>query len=417
MNTYNVGGDGGNNDFKLVFENGMKMKFPNVIVPKTLHYQRQTPGGQPGPDKLHVEVTLNRLKNDPVVKEFVFGELGKKNVTAASGNRANMNKSNDLNLVSGMLTSIAYSIFLHNYRNKNDLTKTANNRASFRVNLGTGLPFEESTKVPGSVQKYKENLEGTHLIKFKHPDFNGLVIELVIENALTHYVEGEVIIDLLLDPSVSGELNYNELNGGIFVICDGGAYTFDVSGTEFTKKKDYDLMSGQEEEMIVPETKEQYSFGVAKGIGNVFEEIIEDVMAKYHPTKIERHLDRKDIEDSITNKKDGKTGWIMPEGIYIGEILNQRISVYAEEMARKFISHYNKANAKSKVKKIFLAGGASKVDAFVNTFVRVLKEENYNPDIVIRLSTKPDPVFANAEGNLQNLLLDLEEILSQEVGV
>jgi len=407
---YNIGSDGGNSTIKQKLSTGMRIIYPNVLVPKTLHYNKYKGNGKPTRDKLDVEITIDRLNRNEVSR-VIFGEGAKEYVNAASGNRANMDKSNDDDLVKAQLIATAYSIFLDNYRKGKNLCEKKGARHSFRVNIGTALPYEESVR-EGAIDKYREKLMGNHLIKFKNPDFNELTMELVVENALTHYVEGEVVLDLLLEKINEDP---NELLGSIFAVADGGAYTFDVTGAEFEKDFDEDLLAGTREEFIQAVTKDQFSFGIERGIGHVFQEIIEDVEAE-NTDILKRYLDRKDIEDALEVKLEGKKGWIMPERIYVGDKINERTSVYARQVAKKFISHYNNANAMSKVKRIYLTGGASKIDAFVDTFVDVLKEEGYDPDIIIRLSNEPDPIYANAEGCLVALEQDLEEIKMSEAG-
>lgn len=353
-------------------------------------------------DKLDVTVTMNRGKNTQNESSFLFGYFAEK-FPASIRNREHGDKSSDKELITWMVTALAYA--LYEYKTKKGEKVVQKMRV--QANLATGLPYHECRNVE-KVKKYSEAFQGSHLIKFNHPHFEGLEIELVIERVFV-YVEGEAGLETLIYDSESeySKLKPEELSGSIVVNVDMGGFTSEVVGIEFNLHfEGTDTFDLNQEGELVAETRADLTTGIQKGIGHVMKSTITDI--ERNEIGIQRMLIRRDIENALGRKGlyDGKIGYVLPEKVYIKDYFDKHSKEYAVALAKALHGLYSDSNVKSRIRNIYLSGGGSNIDVVVETFKATLQELGYDTDLIISLK---EPVWSNVLGYYIAMANELKE--------
>lgn len=401
--TYLSSIDGGNSSLKVVVEGTQKLKFSNIIAEHgKVDYDLETENTPTtGFDKLDVSVTshFDKGDKDKQPNRFLLGEMALRYKDSVK-NRSMGNKSSDSQLADSMISALAFSL----YRFKQKSGDKISSKMTIRTYLATGLPYDE-WRSKNTRKRFKERLEGNHKVKFHHPMFNELEVELIIEKVLV-LVEGEATLNLLIsaEDSEFSKMDRSELIDQIATMIDIGAYTTEIVGKQFVHVR------GEEDDEdtdidVVVKTMTNLSKGVDRGVGHVFEDTITDVEKNEQVDK----LIRKDIERAFEKEgiRNGKAGYLAGyENVNITKYFTPFATKFAQYIAEEFKGLYNTSHAKNKVRKIYITGGGSKSDIIVDEIKRLLSDEGYNADIIITLR-EPNPVYSNAYGyyvTLKNLI-------------
>lgn len=405
--------DGGNSTIEVVIE-GERMApyYPSIMADvANIDYNNalNNDNGGTGRDKLHVKVASNRTKSgDNNSEEFIFGKMAE-NYKDSQRNRANGDdKSKDKFLVKWQLTALTYSLI--EYAQK--CGETIGNTVQFRTDISTGLPYNEAVN-EDKKQMYADMFRGNHMIEFKHPYFAGLQVELIIENVFV-FVEGEASLEPILDDPEGeyADIEAEELVDSIVVMGDMGGFSTDIIGIQFEQVQDEDVDEFDEnvEIYVEPKTKINLSTGIDKGIGNIMLNVIKDV-EKYEQS-VQRKLTRRDIELALgaKGKINGRTGYIKPEKVYIGDYFEKYAINYAQEVAATIISLYKTANVQSAIRSIYLTGGGSRISIIVSTIKDKLNDAGYNIEKIYCLE---DPTFSNSLGYYK-AMMNIKEMEEEE---
>jgi hypothetical protein len=395
--------DGGNSSLKVIVEGTQKLKFSNIVSDYgKVDYdlvENETP--TTGFDKLDVEVTRSFDKNKDGKNRFLLGEMALHYKDSVK-NRSMGRKSNDKQLADSMLSSLAFSIYRYKQKNKEKM----GDKLTIRTNLATGLPYNE-WKNKACRKEFKEMLEGNHLIKFHHPMFGGLEIELIVEKVLV-LVEGESTLDYLISSEDSDFSNTEEskLIDVIACMIDIGAYTTEIISKQFV------LLKGEEDDeetdvQIVVRTMPQLSKGIERGVGHVFEDTISSVEKN---EKVDK-LIRKDIERAFEKEgiRNGQAGYLVgfSEDINITDYFMPLAVNFAKLIAQEFKGLFNTSHSANKVQKIYITGGGSKSDIIVSEIKKILDSEGYASNSIITLR-EPNPIYSNAYGYYVTLKNEVE---------
>lgn len=401
---YNVAVDGGNSSVKVIVEGLQKMIYPNIVANASLinYNLMQDLKTGVGLDKLDVEVTTHCEKNQKG-ERFLFGSMAE---AYQPKNRSNTDKSKDTQLVNSMLTAIAYSLIVWKQKSGENLSE----QMTVRVNLATGLPYHE-WKQDETREDYEELLTGNHKVKFNHPFFKVKEMELIIENTLV-LVEGESALNIKINEEDNEfqTMEANELLDTVIVGVDLGAFTSEIVAKQFYRVVNEEGLD-EEDIVIGVRTMPHLTKGIKKGVGHIMEYAIGDIQQN---EKVDS-LIRRDIEKAFSSegKKGGRTGHLVGSGVYIGDYFKPHAEQFAKELAQEFYGLYNDTNVKNKIKKIYISGGGSQIEPLVNVFKTYLKNDGYDPGIIVTLS-EPNPIFANAIGYYIRLLREIETLSNSE---
>ncbi|MBO8160650.1 MAG: ParM/StbA family protein [Thermosipho sp. (in: Bacteria)] len=387
-----VGVDGGNSTIKVVV-NGDKIlpAFPSIAAKgESINYnmvvgKRTELQNKYGHDKLDVTVTTHRDKTNSSERRFFFGDLAAEyNYETRNGTK----KSTDKDLLNWMLTAIAYSIFEYRKAKGEQVPK----KAKAEVAVGTGLPYWEAQDNQNRLA-FEESLIGNHLVKFNDPWFGGLEMELNITDARC-FMEGESALYTVLYDEKYGfqDSDPMDLIGHLITIVEMGGGSTEIVTYAFGEAPTLDIYNNDNIQVTL-DFRPQFTGGIKKGIGNVMTQTIAD-LKKYEEKLKDRDLRKRDIEKAIA-----RNFTILPEKIKIDKYFNENVNDYIDQTVAKINQLLE--TQKSRLKKIYLAGGGSKVDVVVEKLKEALGSLGFDTDKVVCLS---DGVYANALGYYENLL-------------
>ena len=409
--TYNVTVDGGNSSIKVLVEGTKKISVPTVMAdPSSVDYNigsmdddAKRNKKNPGINKLDVSIITHHDKGG-AADRFLLGKMAE---PFKARNRANTDKAKDTDLTKCMLSAVAYALYSYKLENGEEI----GNRMTVRVNLATGLPYHE-WKNENARNEYDKKLTGNHLIKFNHPYFKDLEIELVVERTLV-LIEGEAILNLIIadEDNIFTKMDKNELVDSIAVCVDLGAYTSEIVAKQFYAIYDEDDEFSEAEDFEIGiRTMPNLTKGIPYGVGHAMERAIVDIQRHENVD----NLIRRDIERAfgIQGRKNGKAGHLVGTGIYIGNYFKPHAQAFAKEIGREIYGLYNTENVKNRIKKIFIAGGGSRIGTVVDELKNVLINDGYDSTTIVTV-TNPDPVYANCYGyyvKLSEMIRMLEEL-------
>lgn len=421
---YNCSIDGGNSSINIVIEGE---KFPRIFpsiqsdpLPARESYNNAIYTRNVSRqlwDKLHVETTLNSDKGDKMFRsEFLFGHMAEE-YQKDLRSRSNTEKHKDKELAKWMITALAYSL-LETEISNNDYVIKKNGRLQFNVNLSTGLPYREGTDEKKKME-WANVFEGTHKIVFKHPIFEGLIVDLVVENVMI-LVEAELALNLELNKKngIYRTTEADDLLGKKMAVIDIGGYTTEIVtiAYEMDLDENYDEHDiGDDLNMKVkPVTKAHLTTGIQRGIKTIMEEIIVDVSNQYmrDTGKPLKNLTTRDIELAFTKKGayKGKVGYILPEKVYVKPLFDKQSENLAMDIVQRTYSLYE-GDSISEVDTIYLCGGGSRINAITSIIKERLGELGFNSDKIIPMK---EPVFANALGYYLALSYSVEDASALE---
>lgn len=408
---YNCAVDGGNSSINIIID-GVKFKrtFPSIQSDPSqakISYNNATWTKDTTKhlwDKLHVETTMHiDNERDKYRSEFLFGKMAEE-YHKDLRSRGNKEKYQDKELAKWMITALAYALLETKIKNEGYEIKP-NSNIQFNVNLATGLPYREGSD-ESKKQQWARLFQATHRIEFKHPLFQNLVIDLVVENAIV-LVEGELALryELNRPGGLARTSNPQDLLNKRMVIIDIGGHTTEIVTIGYELMKDdeddgydeYDVDTSKAirlKQVVRPHMIE----GMQRGVATIMEDLIPEIEDAYVKDKGKplRDLSRRDIELAFTRNGlyDGKIGWILPEKIYIYDMFNSLAENLAMDIVQRFHTLFQ-GYAISEIDTIYLAGGGSRVNTVSETLRRELGVLGYNKEKIVPVS---DPVFVNAIG-------------------
>lgn len=405
---FNVAGDGGNSSLKIVVEGTQKIKIPSVRASaSTVNYDLETNTTAKGKNALDVSVRANFDKNKNE-NRFILGKLAE----SYKGNVLNRGvglKSQDQDMIDMLLAGVAYAIVKYKEKSQGKINK----RETIRCNLATGLPYDE-WKDKSTRAEYKRKLEGNHLIKFNHPSFEGLEVELIVEFALVS-IEGESSLDLLMadEDSEFAKADLESLIDCLAVIIDLGGYDSEIIAKQFIEQEGEDESEDDEDKgtEVILKTMPNLSKGEPEGVAHAMEKAISEIEKNEKVDKLIRY----DIERAYekVGTRNGVSGYLVGyEDININKYFEPHAIAYANKIANIFNNIFQ-TFAKNRIRKIFITGGGSKSDIIVTTIKNYLEEKGYNLATIVTVSN-PDPVYSNAYGYYVALKEYLEEIEERE---
>lgn len=412
---YNCSIDGGNSTINLVI-NGKRfgLSFPSIqsdpLSAKSDYNNAVNMRDNTTQmwDKLHVETILN--SNEPKANEnnrseFLFGHMAEK-YHKDLRSRQNFGKAEDKDLAKWMLTALAYALFETKRKTEGYVLKE-NDILQFNVShLATGLPYREGSD-EDKRNKYGQMFAGTHKIHFKHPIFKNLKIDLVVEEVFV-FVEAEMALTLELnkEDGIYMSTPTEQLLNKKMAMIDIGGHTTEIITISYELEQDdneVDFESYVDEYALSDVNVQQVTLthltdGIQRGIGTIMEDVIAEINNEYRKTgKPLKHLTRRDIEIAFTNRGmlNGRTGYILPEQIYVKDIFDKQAVNLATDIVQRTHAIYQGNNVISEIDTIFLCGGGSKISIMVETIRRQLGKLGYN---VENIKVLDDPIFANAKG-------------------
>lgn len=405
--------DAGNSGIKVVLNEKFYLSFPNINVyeDKQVNYKFgkfKTTSKSFGKNLLDVTVTPHFNKGGEA-SHFLYGQMAE-GVPSRKENRGDTDKSTDQRLLSNMIVSLAYTVINYQLQHKKAGDKFSK-EMTIRADVSTGLPYTEWNQ--GKDDVFRDRLVGNHRITFHNPFFNELGIEnveLIIERAMIN-VEGDGALDAIAKYS-NDPIHFMEpaaLLDKVMVIVDIGAFTTEIIGAQF--KQDNEDEDEELEVALIPD--ENYSIGIARGIGHAMLDVIENVHSNC--SELEDRLVRRDIEKAFTTAggfREGKYGWVAGKEVSgqplnVADYMEKTAVSLGEEIATRFYSFYDRSGVKNNIARIYLCGGGSKFGSLVDKFKGVLKDHGYKTENLITLSD-PDPVYANALGYYLKLQEELE---------
>jgi len=406
--------DGGNSTIEVVI-NGQRcpVAFPSMDCEPDKEYtdvMKVGSIGKPNHEKLHVTLQKNREKNSSV-KEFVFGHMAEA-YGKSKRNRENFDKSADPQLVEWMLTALAYGIYDKERKEKG----VPDNKIKAEIVLSVGLPFHEAKNVENK-KRFGKAFKGNHIIEFQHPAFDGAAVEINVSTVYIN-VEGEASLGrIIFDPDGEcSKLAPEDLLNRVYTMVNCGGFSTEIIGMQFLKADSgdeyIDMFDEDYELSINPETQTHLTAGIQKGVGTAMIDTLKNI--EENETMIKRSLIRRDIEVALSrggkNPDTNTLGWILPEKVNINKYFSKHIKRLAEHVSQKLHSLYTANNVKSQVQKIYLSGGGSKIDLFVETFTAEMVNYGYDENIIVQ---DPDPIFADAHGYYE-AMMETEEAYQED---
>lgn len=410
MTKYYCAVDGGNSSINIVINGKVfDIVFPSIeseFNSSLVNYDENTLVGNDNDFDLHERIhALTTLQIDnpgkEYVSEFIFGEMVE-NYPQELRSRPNKEKYQDKDLVKMMITSLAYALFDTKVAEERYKLEE-NDRIQFNVVLSTGLPYREM-KSPEKRNIYTNLLKGNHRVNFKHPFFKNLQIDLIIEHVLC-VLEGEMALsyELKKENGVFNTRKKEDLLNNKMAIIDIGGHTTEIvtiSYMQLKQKRDrnqrLNAYNDDVELKLKQVTNADLTSGINQGVATMMEDVINDLTSTYLTNNESlRPLARRDVELALTSAGmyNGERGWILPEKIYIKDILDKRSQKLAVAIADKFHSLFNRIL--TQLDTIYLCGGGSEMDSIVSNIKKELNSLGYNADKIITIN---DPVFANVKG-------------------
>ena len=380
--TINANADGGNYSIKVLIGESYG-KFTNAFisadrseVKATLENESYV--GRKKEDIYNSLFVSFKLKEDEPV-EFMFDTraLG----IEGSQYRANKEKCNDKQLVMNTLLSVAVMQLVN--MDKSEYQKEMN----FDINLSTGLPVKEwFTK--GDKETYESLFKGQHVIEFKD---RYITQELGIEKINLNVkdvdvqIEGIAALELVSDvESIEQDEIVNYANKEIAII-DIGQHTTDIAGAKYV----YD----RRDKSLSLETSRKLVNGINIGIGDVLEDIIEEIK-KYKIVDRNEELTPEHILEAVMDFN----GVLTSCGVDISSIYEKHMIAFANRIAEYLIRMCDEAGSRQRLNLILLSGGGSNEHIIVRAFKDFIAKNEYNSEIVDVMNEYCEPVYANALG-------------------
>lgn len=380
--TINANADGGNYSIKVLIGESYG-KFTNAFisadrseVKATLENESYV--GRKKEDIYNSLFVSFKLKEDEPV-EFMFDTraLG----IEGSQYRANKEKCNDKQLVMNTLLSVAVMQLVN--MDKSEYQKEMN----FDINLSTGLPVKEwFTK--GDKETYASLFKGQHVIEFKD---RYITQELGIEKINLNVkdvdvqIEGIAALELVSDvESIEQDEIVNYANKEI-VIVDIGQHTTDIAGAKYV----YD----RRDKSLSLETSRKLVDGINIGIGDVLEDIVEEIQKSKIVDRNEE-LTPEHILEAVMDFN----GVLTSCGVDISSIYEKHMIAFANRIAEYFIRMCDEAGSRQRLNLILLSGGGSNEHIIVRAFKEFIAKNEYNSEIVDVMNEYCEPVYANALG-------------------
>lgn len=380
--TINANADGGNYSIKVLIGESYG-KFTNAFisadrseVKATL--ENETYVGRKKEDIYNSLFVSFKLKEDKPV-EFMFDTraLG----IEGSQYRANKEKCNDKQLVMNTLLSVVVMQLVN--MDKSEYKK----EMSFNINLSTGLPVREwFTK--GDKETYASLFNGQHVIEFKD---RYITQELGIEKININVkdvdvqIEGIAALELVSDvESIEQDEIVNYANKEI-VIIDIGQHTTDIAGAKYV----YD----RRDKSLSLETSRKLVDGINIGIGDVLEDIVEEIQKSKIVDRNEE-LTPEHILEAVMDFN----GILTSCGVNITSIYEKHMIAFANRIAEYFVRMCDEAGSRQRLNLILLSGGGSNENIIVRAFRDFIAKNEYNSEIVDVMNEYCEPVYANALG-------------------
>lgn len=384
-NKYNVTAhaDGGNYSIKVVIGDSCD-RFTNAFISAERSEVRAT---------LENESYVGRKKEDIYNSLYVGFKLAGENKPTnfmfegralsieGSEYRANKEKCNDKQLVMNTLLSVVVT-----YLTQLD-TSEYSKEMNIELTLSTGLPVREwFTK--GDKENYAQLFRGNHVIEFKDRYFIEELgikkINLFVKDVEVQ-IEGIAALELVSD--VDGIENSEIINfaNKEIVIVDIGQHTTDIAGAKYV----YD----RRDKTLSLETSNKLVDGINVGIGDVLEEIIDEIQ---RGKLVDRNviLTPEDILEAVMEFN----GVLTSCGVNIKGIYEKHMRAFANRIGEYFVRMCDEAGSRQRLNLILLSGGGSNEEIVVDTFKKYIANYDYNPSLIEVMNEYCEPVFANALG-------------------
>lgn len=420
---YNCAIDGGNSSINIVIDGeNFKRSFPSIQsdpLPAKANYNNAIMSRNTSDqlwNKLHVETELH-INNPKVTyrSEFLFGNMAEE-YQKDLRSRGNREKYQDKDLAKWMIASLSYALLEKKMKEESYVIKK-DDTLQININLSTGLPYREAID-QRKQQEWANMFQGVHRTNFKHPIFNNLTIELVIEKVLV-FIEGEMGLNLeiyktggIVDTTPADALLNKKM-----VMIDIGGHTTELVTLAFELFQDdsYDEYDISDDEIeVIPVTKAHLTDGIERGIKTIMEDVITEVQEQYRlevgkPLKV---LTSRDIELAFSQKGklSGKIGYILPEQIYVKGIFDRQAQNLAMDVVQKLHTLFQ-GHSISELDTIFMCGGGSRFSSITDTIRKELSILGYNSEKIFSVD---DPIFANARGYyfaMSQYIEDAEDIV------
>lgn len=204
--------------------------------------------------------------------------------------------------------------------------------------LGTCLPTNEAYDAKKK-QYHQERLIGNHQVKFNHPYFNGLIVDIEIQKN-DHYVVQEglaALINTVTDDNGYELKEFSNMEDRIFIIADIGGGTTDISAA-----MNYNLVV-------------ELNAGLDKGILYAEQNIIK-TLKKDNP---DYYISKTDLDYRIRKKN----GILIDRDkeIDIKNIADREFAALSETIAKEINNQIQSAPdyLKHRIAKIILTGGST----------------------------------------------------------
>lgn len=382
IHTINANADGGNYSIKVLIGESYG-KFTNAFISADRSEVKAT---------LENESYVGRKKEDIYNSLFVSFKLqGDQPVdfmfdTRALGiegsqYRANKEKCNDKQLVMNTLLSVAVMQLVN--MDKAEYQKEMN----FDINISTGLPVKEWF-TQGDKEAYAALFKGKHIIEFKDRYMKEeLGIEKVNINVkdIDVQIEGIAALELVSDvEGIEKEEIVNYANKEIAII-DIGQHTTDIAGAKYVYDK--------RDKTLSLETSRKLVDGINIGIGDVLEDVVEEIQKSKIVDRNEE-LTPEHILEAVMEFN----GVLTSCGADISSIYSKHMTAFANRIAEYFVRMCDESGSRQRLNLVLLSGGGSNEEIIVKAFKEFIAKNEYNSAIVDVMNEYCEPVYANALG-------------------
>lgn len=378
-----VGLDGGNNSIKLVLADSVAVNYENIYCELNEEsLEKDWKRNQNRKANKHNIATMLDVKvtsgKDKKINKFIFGKKAER-YRPTVVERVNDYKSNDEQLVYNSIVALANTVI-----SKLDSDKWED-EIELDVDLCTGLPFHEY-ETKDKKEKYLNMFLGNHVIEFLNPAYPVKKMKVNVKNVELEIEGLAALRQTLFD---DGVMEKDNILNKVVAMIDIGCFTTDIVGGIFLDDIDDDG-----ESYTTFETQTDLCTGIVRGVGTAMDKTRVKMLNTYS-SELGQYdtFSRQEIVRAASNENG--EGKIEGTDFSIEPFFTEECNDLGGFIGKKFTQLYNESGYKTKICKIYLAGGGSYNTKIMDSFMSTLEKEGFDKNLV-KIVT--DPVYANSRG-------------------
>ena len=378
-----VGLDGGNNSIKLVLAENEVVNYENIYCDLNEEsLEKDWKRNQNRKANKHNLATMLDVKvitgKDKKENKFIFGKKAER-YRPTVVERVNDFKTNDEQLIYNSIVALANTVISRIGSDKWE------EELELDVDLCTGLPFHEY-ETKDRKEKYSNKFLGTHIIEFLNPSYPVKKMTVNIKNVELEIEGLAALRQTLFD---DGVLEQDNILNKVVAMIDIGCFTSDIVGGIFLEDIDE-----EGNPYTTFETQTDLCKGIISGVGTAMDNTRKKMLDAYS-SQLGQYdkFTRQEIFRAATNE--GANGLIEGTNFSIEPYFTKECNDLGTLIGKEFTQLYKESGYKTKMCKIYVAGGGSYNDKIMKSFRDTLIKEGFD-DKLVKIVT--DPVYANARG-------------------